>query len=398
MEATQILTGKITIDGIDMEPYSAKSFTLRGEATRAKKEQLKALGGKWNSRLKGGAGWIFPNTKLVQVKEFLEGPAPSTGIFQSLNQMFALQLDLARSPGDRVQASDATGKPVIVDRAWFNQTLGAIYQQIGQLSTQSTSGILNSLNQMFTLQWHLAKSPNDQIQANDAAGNPTIVDRTQFNQTLESIYNQIRRLSGQPGESRSILAQPEESKSIPAQPVGPIFSYAYYQRGCSYLLAIDNDPVKLLNLLRRDAHIMGDRHYDAGIIKITPGEPIFCEDEDVIFNLEPTEDAGQIETRGNLKVSQAPTGNLSVILYILRDDSEEAVVVFEREDEATVYIEKIHEKLKGEILEEYGDYDYEEIPIRRYQLGTIDPGLGKEHILDYEESKAVDINQYLGII
>ena len=36
-ETTQTLTGKVIIAEIDMEPYSAKSVTLRGDATRTKR-------------------------------------------------------------------------------------------------------------------------------------------------------------------------------------------------------------------------------------------------------------------------------------------------------------------------------------------------------------------------
>ncbi len=240
---------------------------------------------------------------------------------------------------------------------------------------ESTSEILKRLNQMFTLQWHLAKSPDDQIQANDAAGNPTIVDRTQFNRTLESIYNQIRQLSVQPVESK--------------------FGYAYYMRDCHYLLAIDNDPVKLLNLLKVEALRDGENE-NSGIIRITPGEVIFCtKDEDFIFDLD-IENIGEIETRGKLAVTHAPKGNLSSILYILLDDSEdygdEFVVVFERENEAKTYRDEIYKKLKDDALDRYGEYDYEEIPINRYRLGTIDPNL--KGIENTEESKTVDITKH----
>ena len=52
--------------------YSEKSIAVTGEGTREIKEQLKALGGKFNFRLTCGAGWIFPITKQQQVIDLLK--------------------------------------------------------------------------------------------------------------------------------------------------------------------------------------------------------------------------------------------------------------------------------------------------------------------------------------
>ena len=52
--------------------YSDKAIAVTGEGTREIKEQLKALGGKFNFRLSCGAGWIFPITKQQQVIELLK--------------------------------------------------------------------------------------------------------------------------------------------------------------------------------------------------------------------------------------------------------------------------------------------------------------------------------------
>lgn len=54
-----------------LKEYSPKSFVVRGDS-RPYKEQLKTLGGKWNPRLKDGAGWIFGNTRLNSVKDFIK--------------------------------------------------------------------------------------------------------------------------------------------------------------------------------------------------------------------------------------------------------------------------------------------------------------------------------------
>jgi hypothetical protein len=57
----------ISIDIID---YTDKSFVLRGD-TKPYKDIIKSLGGKWNSNLNGGSGWIFPKTKKDKVIEWL---------------------------------------------------------------------------------------------------------------------------------------------------------------------------------------------------------------------------------------------------------------------------------------------------------------------------------------
>jgi hypothetical protein len=54
---------------ITIENYSERSFVVRGD-TRAYKESLKKLGGKYNSRLRDGPGWIFPMTLKKDVESF----------------------------------------------------------------------------------------------------------------------------------------------------------------------------------------------------------------------------------------------------------------------------------------------------------------------------------------
>lgn len=50
--------------------YSPKSFAIIGE-TKAVKEKLKELGGKFNFRLTCGPGWIFPKKKAYTVRKAL---------------------------------------------------------------------------------------------------------------------------------------------------------------------------------------------------------------------------------------------------------------------------------------------------------------------------------------
>lgn len=57
------MSGELTI-----EQYSEKAIVVRGN-TQKFKENLKELGGKWNAGLRGGGGWIFPNSKKQKVEE-----------------------------------------------------------------------------------------------------------------------------------------------------------------------------------------------------------------------------------------------------------------------------------------------------------------------------------------
>lgn len=60
----------IKVEGVEIFDYSEKSFAVIGE-TKPLKDDLKKLGGRFNFRLKCGAGWIFPKTKIEEIKEFL---------------------------------------------------------------------------------------------------------------------------------------------------------------------------------------------------------------------------------------------------------------------------------------------------------------------------------------
>lgn len=55
---------------ITMENYSERSFVVRGETTPYK-ESMSMLGGKWNSRLRDGPGWIFSMSKKESVEKWL---------------------------------------------------------------------------------------------------------------------------------------------------------------------------------------------------------------------------------------------------------------------------------------------------------------------------------------
>lgn len=59
-------------EDISIEQYSDSSIAVRGN-TRKYKEDLKRLGGKYNPRLRGEPGWIFPKTKEGDVNSFIKG-------------------------------------------------------------------------------------------------------------------------------------------------------------------------------------------------------------------------------------------------------------------------------------------------------------------------------------
>jgi len=58
------------VSDIKIVDYSDKAIAVFGN-TRPIKDKLKAIGGRFNPRLKGGAGWIFPKTKKEQVLSIL---------------------------------------------------------------------------------------------------------------------------------------------------------------------------------------------------------------------------------------------------------------------------------------------------------------------------------------
>ena len=56
---------------INIENYSDKSFVIRGSDTIKFKDTLKEFGGKWNSMLKNGGGWIFSNIHKEKIESFI---------------------------------------------------------------------------------------------------------------------------------------------------------------------------------------------------------------------------------------------------------------------------------------------------------------------------------------
>ena len=69
-EPKQSKTETIEAKGVQIIDYSEKAIAIVGE-TRAIKETLKTLGGRFNSHLSCGAGWIFSKTKEATLREAL---------------------------------------------------------------------------------------------------------------------------------------------------------------------------------------------------------------------------------------------------------------------------------------------------------------------------------------
>lgn len=56
---------------ISIEQYTEKAIVVRGD-TKEYKDKILELGGKWNTNLRGGGGWIFPNSKKKLLEELQE--------------------------------------------------------------------------------------------------------------------------------------------------------------------------------------------------------------------------------------------------------------------------------------------------------------------------------------
>jgi len=67
-----------------LDTYSDRSFVVRGTSTKSYKENLKKLGGKWNSNLKDGEGWIFSIKRKEEVEKFIK--ETMTGLLPSPSQ------------------------------------------------------------------------------------------------------------------------------------------------------------------------------------------------------------------------------------------------------------------------------------------------------------------------
>lgn len=80
---------------MNLSNYSDKSFVISGN-TKEYKEELKEMGGKWNSKLTCGSGWIFSLTKKKELEDWLEkknkqGSTAATAASVSLPKVSSLK-------------------------------------------------------------------------------------------------------------------------------------------------------------------------------------------------------------------------------------------------------------------------------------------------------------------
>lgn len=60
----------VTVEGLQLVDYSEKAIAVIGN-TKPISEQLKKIGGRFNSRLSCGAGWIFSKRKESELRTLL---------------------------------------------------------------------------------------------------------------------------------------------------------------------------------------------------------------------------------------------------------------------------------------------------------------------------------------
>ena len=100
---------------IYIEPYSAKSFVVRGD-TKSRKEEIEKIGGKFNNRLtdkKTGekfSAFIFPNTK----KDFVEKWLNTGEIDESLVSKY--NYSSSNNDNNKVSSTNSINIKLIMER------------------------------------------------------------------------------------------------------------------------------------------------------------------------------------------------------------------------------------------------------------------------------------------
>jgi len=80
---------------MNAEYYSNNSIVVRGDS-KPWKDYLKSLGGKWNGRLTGGAGWIFSKDKENELMNFIA--QANGGLIQQPQQTAIIPQPTATTP------------------------------------------------------------------------------------------------------------------------------------------------------------------------------------------------------------------------------------------------------------------------------------------------------------
>ena len=100
---------------ISLEEYTDRSIVVRGE-TRQYKEDLKKLGGKYNSRLRGEPGWIFPKSKQNDIVKFMkEGKRLVSEEEVRAGEARTLEWESLRSSEQKTSSSSINDNKVLID-------------------------------------------------------------------------------------------------------------------------------------------------------------------------------------------------------------------------------------------------------------------------------------------
>jgi hypothetical protein len=121
-----------TVHGLDVEDYSEKAFVVRGDS-KTHKDSLTALGGKWNDRLRDGAGWIFPMTKKPDVLKWGKGSINTVPVSFSYKQPYSNAAPVA-SENNSVDMRLVLSKLNVMEK-----TMKAILSKLNALSAVDDS-------------------------------------------------------------------------------------------------------------------------------------------------------------------------------------------------------------------------------------------------------------------
>jgi hypothetical protein len=111
--------------------YTEKSLVIKGEKTREYKENLKELGGKFNSSLKCGAGWVFPKTKKAELEALIQ--KADSGSLKAAEPKFYKDKKESNTPSYTVSYSNG---PKFENTADLEKFLDNLQKQVDNISIQ----------------------------------------------------------------------------------------------------------------------------------------------------------------------------------------------------------------------------------------------------------------------
>ena len=120
---------------ISLEEYTDRSVVVRGE-TRQYKEDLKKLGGKYNPRLRGTPGWIFPKSKQNDIVKFMkEGKRLVSEEEAHAGEVRTLEWESLRSSEKKTSSSSNDNKVLIDMIKTLTQKIEKMDKKISILMT-----------------------------------------------------------------------------------------------------------------------------------------------------------------------------------------------------------------------------------------------------------------------